>query len=248
MKVEDVSVEAVSVDKNDHLSHAYDVMEKNRLSWILVTSSGDPVGVTGLRDLGRELGSVKKMDLPSSALHVATATREVEPVPAGETLEEAASAMLEHGVGALPVEGSGMVRDDELLGAVDSDRPASLLAREVPKLSPDDRLVHARELMLDGDRWSLPVLEAGRLVGVVGEAELAMAMKNFRDLVPGDRQDSRVRNMLVGDVMSTDFEGCRPDAPAREAADVLRGTGSPGVPVGEGPAMLYRESVLGLLG
>ncbi|MBS1263208.1 MAG: hypothetical protein MAG715_00379 [Methanonatronarchaeales archaeon] len=257
MKVRELMVEPLTVDKSDHLSHAIDRMEKAGSSWIVVTSSGEPVGVTGYRDLGIELGSVKKRDLPASALHVATATRGIdEPLSWNDDVSEGAKRLTEMGVGTLPVfdeDGGmvGMLRDEELLALVDSGEPVSSVMEAAMSLSPDDRLVHARQLMLDNDVWRLPVVESGRLVGMLTETDVAKTMKSFRDLVPGDQQDTRVRNILVEDVMSTDMTSCRDSDPVRDARDLLLENDVGGLPVldrdGDLSGMVTRSYIIKLL-
>lgn len=236
MNASELMVEPVTIDKNDYISHAIEKMEKEHTSWIVVTNSGEPYGVMGYRDLGRELGSVKKMDLPASALHVATAARKIDATLSGDDdVSEAASRLLDLGVGMLPVADGddvvGMLREEELLSQVASDEPVSTIMHETTILSPDDRLVHARELMQDNDSWRLPVVESGRLVGMLTETDVAKAMKNFRDLVPGDQQDVRVRKILVEDVMSTDLAHCSENTTIDEARDVMLEKGVGGLPV-----------------
>jgi len=258
MNAENLMVDPLTIDKNDLLSHALEKMDKNDSRWIIVTSSGEPVGVMGYRDIGKELGSVKKMDLPASALHVATGKRELEP---NRFLEPGASAsliaknMTELEVGMLPVvedgEVLGMVRDEELLPNVSSRKKVSEIMEDAPSLSPDDRLVHAREIMLDNDAWRLPIVESGRLVGMLTETDIAKAMKNFRDLVPGDQQNTRVRNILVEDVMSTDLTSCKSKDTVEDVAKLLLEKGVGGLPVldddGDMAGIVARNDVITLL-
>ena len=69
-------------------------------------------------------------------------------------------------------------------------------------VSPSDRVSHARHLILDKNIGRLPVIENGKLVGIVAEDDIAFAMRSFRDLVADNQQDSRIKNLLVGDIMT----------------------------------------------
>lgn len=255
--VQDLMVEPLTVDKNEHLPHAIERMEKNHSSWIIVTHDDSIRGIMGYRDLGRELGSVTKSEIPSSSLHVSTATREVDrTLSPDDTVPDAVDLLTELDVGMLPVvrDGDvvGMLREEELLDLVDSDLSASDVMEDTETLSPDDRLVHARERMQDTDSWRLPVVEGGRLIGILTETDVAKSMKNFRDLVRGDRQDTRVRNILVEDVMSTDLTSCRDTDLVTVARDLLKDSGVGGLPVldadGDVVGIITRANVVSLLG
>jgi CBS domain-containing protein len=69
-------------------------------------------------------------------------------------------------------------------------------------VSPGDRAVHARRLLLDEDLIGLPVTEGGGLVGVVTVRDIAMKLAAFQEVVPDRHKSERIRNLLVEDIMT----------------------------------------------
>jgi CBS domain-containing protein len=92
------------------------------------------------------------------------------------SLREAAARMTERGVGAVLVveEGQlvGILSERDVLQAVaageEGEAPvAAWMTRHPDTIEPDDTLAHAGTLMIHGGFRHLPVLEEGRLVGIV---------------------------------------------------------------------------------
>ena len=55
--------------------------------------------------------------------------------------------------------------------------------------------------MLDNNIGRVPIIEGDKLVGMVTEKDVAKAMRSFRDLVEGSKQESRIKNLIVEDIM-----------------------------------------------
>ena len=126
--------------------------------------------------------------------------RDLVTVPPGATLEEAASLLKANRIHHLPVvEGErllGIVTNTDLRNATldgmfggadrgDSGRPVTvgeIMTREVVTLSPGDTLDDAM-LILSGQRiGALPVVEGGRLVGIVTKADILSALLSTLDI------------------------------------------------------------------
>jgi CBS domain-containing protein len=97
---------------------------------------------------------------------------------------EAIRAMAEHHVGALLVmrgaELLGVVSERDyarkviLLGRASGDTPVStIMSSPVITVSPDDSVSHCMQLMTDRHVRHLPVLESGRVIGMVSMRDLA---------------------------------------------------------------------------
>lgn len=103
-------------------------------------------------------------------------SRDLVLVEPGARLREAAARMAERGVGAVLV-----VEDERLLGilterdvlravAAGYDEEAAVadwMTRHPDTIEPGDSMEHAGTLMVHGGFRHLPVVEAGRLVGIV---------------------------------------------------------------------------------
>ena len=79
--------------------------------------------------------------------------------------------------------------------------------------SPGTNLAVAAELMLNGDCGILPVVDEGKLVGVVTDRDLFIAL--------GTR-DRRASDITVGDVVQTPAVTCGPDDDALTILDTMR--------------------------
>ena len=117
-------------------------------------------------------------------------------------------------------------------------------AMRVPlTVNPNDRLVHARRMMLDRDVGRLPVVESGRLVGIISERDIARSMRAFRDLNDtASKQYARIFNILVSDVMTHDAQYVYVDTPLEEVKKIILEEDRGGLPV-----LNHREEVVGMI-
>jgi CBS domain-containing protein len=108
-------------------------------------------------------------------------TRSLLTVSAEVTLREAAAAMGERGVGAVVVlEGdaiAAILTERDVLKAVAAGRDGSAavtewMTRHPETIEPDDTTDHAASLMIHGGFRHLPVVEEGKVVGIVSIRDL----------------------------------------------------------------------------
>jgi CBS domain-containing protein len=108
-------------------------------------------------------------------------TRSLLTVSADATLGDAAAAMAERGVGAVVVlEGDAIAailteRDVMKAVAAGADGRASAsdwMTRHPDTIEPDDTTDHAASLMIHGGFRHLPVVEDGKVVGIVSIRDL----------------------------------------------------------------------------
>jgi CBS domain-containing protein len=108
-------------------------------------------------------------------------TRSLVTVAADATLGEAATEMAERAVGAAVVlEGeriAAIVTERDVLRAVaagkDGSAPVSeWMTRHPDTIEPDDTTDHAASLMIHGGFRHLPVVEGGKVVGIVSIRDL----------------------------------------------------------------------------
>jgi len=146
----------------------------------------------------------------------------------------------------------GWIRPREILAAVNVSGQASDAMRFPLTANPNDRLVHARRMMLDRDVGRLPVVEAGRLVGIITERDMARALRAFRDLNDtASKQYARIYNILVADVMTHDVLYVYTDTPLEDVKKTILTEGKGGLPVlnrkEEVVGMITRRSILDYL-
>ncbi|WP_445475160.1 CBS domain-containing protein [Methanococcoides methylutens] len=236
MQVKDIMVQPTSIDKSDTISHALDVMEKKGIRRLLVTHGNDLVGVLTMRGLTKELGTRKKGAKPASSLHVATAVSDnyVKVLPDMD-LNDAVVLMAKNN-GVIIVSNNesvlGWVTPAELLENVTFDGYAAEVMNSNPiTVHPGDRVSHVRHQMLDEDVGRFPVIEDDKLVGIVTEKDIAKSMRAFRDVVSGNQQDSRIKNLIVEDIMKRGVKTVQTNTPVSEVKEMMLKENIGGMPV-----------------
>ncbi|HEX4745686.1 MAG TPA: CBS domain-containing protein [Gaiellaceae bacterium] len=108
-------------------------------------------------------------------------TRSLLTVAASATLGDAASAMAERGVGAVVVlDGdsiSAILTERDVMKAVAAGKDGSApvtewMTRHPDTIEPHDTTDHAASLMIHGGFRHLPVVEGGKVVGIVSIRDL----------------------------------------------------------------------------
>ncbi len=246
MQVKDIMSEPVTIDKSERVGHALDLMEKNDLRRLLVTNKDKLGGIITTRQIARVLGARKSLGMPASSLHVASATMDslIKILPDMDV--EDAMVLLQKTSVLVAMDGEkvlGWVRPREVLAAVKVSGMASDAMRSPLTANPNDRLVHARRMMLDRDVGRLPVVEGGRLVGIISEGDVAKSLRAFRDLNDtASKQYARIYNILVSDVMTHDVQYVYVDTPLDEVKRIILDENRGGLPV-----LNRREEVVGVI-
>ncbi|MDM7912658.1 MAG: CBS domain-containing protein [Methanotrichaceae archaeon] len=255
MQVKDIMTEPITIDKSERIGHALDMMEKEDVRRLLVTNKNKLGGIITTRQIARVLGTRKSLGMPASSLHVAAATLDAVIKVLPDMSVEDAMVLLQKTSVLVVVDGDkilGWVRPREILAAVNISGRAADAMRVPLTVSPDDRLVHARRMMLDRDVGRLPVVEAGRLVGILTERDVARALRAFRDLnETASKQYARIYNLLVSDVMTHDVKYVYMDAPLEDVKNMILSENRGGVPVlnqkDELVGMITRRSLIDYL-
>lgn len=103
----------------------------------------------------------------------------------------------------------------------------------VTTIGPQDRLVHARRIIIDQGIGRLPVMEDGQLQGMITAKDIALAMMSFRKVVPDKYKPARIRNLLVEDVMVQNVKTLTEETPVSQAAQMMLDANFSGMPVVE---------------
>jgi CBS domain-containing protein len=255
MQAKDIMTEPMTIDKSERIGHALDLMEKNDTRRLLVTNKDKLGGVITTRQIARVLGTRKSLGMPASSLHVAAATMDAVIKILPDMSVDDAMVLLQKTSVLVAVDGErilGWVRPRDVLATVSLKGTASDAMRLPLTVNPNDRLVHARRMMLDRDVGRLPVVETGRLVGILTERDVARSLRAFRDLNDtASKQYARIYNILVSDVMTQDVQHIYTDTPLEEAKNIILSENRGGLPVlnhkGEVVGMITRRSLLDYL-
>ncbi len=242
MQIKDLmSTSLITVDKDQNVSDALKLLRKNKISRLPVLNNKQLVAIVSERDIAKKLGSSKYESMPASRLHVSSVmVKDVITVPQTMRLFEVGKIMLENGIGSVPV-----MDDDKMVGivskadfvalAVDGDYDKiitkDLMSKEIISISPSERLVHARRLSIDSKVGRLPVIDEGKLVGMITSKDLMRAFIDFRKSVPEKYQKSQIKEVLVENFMSTNPTVVEKDTSISKVAKIMVDTGYNGLPV-----------------
>jgi len=238
MKVEDIMTKKViSVAKNRALSDAVKLMEKKRISRVLVTSDGEPCGMLTEKDISDHIGTSRHGESIPSSLHISTAmSPSIITIGKDASIAAAAKTMLKKGVSSLPVlhgkELVGIITKTDIVRtlAESDEKFEKIMKTDVVAVSPADRIVHARRLMLDNKIGRVVVLEEGKIVGILTNMRAAKALYNFKQNT--DRgHASRIRTITVEDAMTPTVITLDVGAKVKEAVQIMIENKFSGIPL-----------------
>jgi CBS domain-containing protein len=229
----DLASAAYIIDKSDRLSHALSLMEKHRVNQLLVVSEGELVGILRKRGIARTLGASEDLIKPASSLHVAKAMDDLfkaasGALPVGEVVRLFKSSDIVVVFNGQPAR---WITFDEIVKAVRPTGVASDIMDPPTTCSPHDRVTHVRRRMIDENKWWMTVTKDDKLVGIITENDIAKAMSQFRDVVKSHYQDSRVRKLLVDDIMEADVVFARTNTSCEAVVDLMLKHDVEGVPI-----------------
>lgn len=247
MHVKDIMAkDAVVVDKDQNIHDALKLMKKNKVSRLPVINTNQDhqkelVGIITEKDIALRLGSSKYGNLAPSHFHVSTVmTPQPLTAEGNQTLGDAAQLMLENKIGGLTVTDGrdiiGVITKTDFLHTCQGRPFNEITVKErmqskVTTIGPQDRLVHARRIIIDQGIGRLPVMEDGQLQGMITAKDIALAMMSFRKVVPDKYKPARIRNLLVEDVMIQNVKTITEETSLSEAAQILLDENFSGLPV-----------------
>ena len=255
-----MSEDLITVDKDQNLTDALKLFRKHNVSRLPVTNHKELVGIISERDIANKLGSSKYESMPASRLHVSSVmVKEVITVPQSMRLGEVAKIMLEKGIGSVPV-----MDDDEMVGIVskadfvtlavgiafDKITVKEVMSKNLISVSPTERIIHARRQMLEENVGRLPVVDEGKLVGMITSKDLMRAFIEFRKSVPEKYQKAQIKDLLVEDIMSKNPTFVSKDLSITEVSNIIMETGFNGLPVvedGEVVGIITQTDILRLI-
>ena len=239
-----MSEDLITIDKDQNLTDALKLLRKHNVSRLPVTNNKELVGIISERDIANKLGSSKYESMPASRLHISSVmVKDVFTVPETMQLADVAKLMLDEGIGSVPV-----MCEDKMVGIVskadfvtlavgiafDKITVKEIMSKDLIVVSPTERLVHARRLMIEAHVGRLPVVEDDELVGMITSKDLMRAFIDFRKNVPEKHQKSQIKEVLVEDIMSSNPQYVSKEMSISEVSNIMIETGYNGLPVVDG--------------
>ena len=187
MKVKDVMTkEVIAVDKDINLRQVMKLMKKHDITKIPVVENKKLIGLITDNAITYKLGSKRKRGIPASRLHASSVTnKDIETVSPDTEIGTILKKVGEPGHTMLPVVENenlvGVVTKADLLPLVTSNkRVHEIMQKKIHAVSPDDRVVHARRIMIDENIARLPVVKKGYLEGMLSDTEIAFALASVK--------------------------------------------------------------------
>jgi len=228
MKVEEImTTKVIAVGKNDSLTHILELMKKHAITKLPVLDGKEFLGIVSDNTIAHKLGSVRKRDVTASRLHASSVIdKDIPFIAPDDEVSDILKTVGEPGPTMLPVINGGkligVITKANLLPLVKSRVPiSSMMQSHIITAAPDDRVIHARRLLIDRNIARLPVQTSGReLVGMISDFEIAIAFEKIKE-VPLGHQNRYLDEMLVRDAMRSPAIWAIPNLPASGAAQTM---------------------------
>ena len=221
------------LDKDLSLSAVIESIEKKKTDRAILVESKKLRGIMTIRDVIFKLGTVRTKQATPSGMHASSFMSEpVSSVGPEEPIIQALRIMDELGVTSVPV-----VEDGVPLGIISRWELASVLrdlpaaadvgVRDVMKTFPvsvnlSTRILHVRQLLFQHGISTVPVIEEGRLLGVIGVDEIFYIFIKYYELARGEpKRLTPLKFVIVSDAIKLRPPTVTPDASLAEAADKM---------------------------
>jgi len=228
MKVKEImTTKIISVDKDDSLKRVLDLMKKHDITKIPVLEEKKFFGLVTDNVIAYKLGSIRKRSVTASRLHASSVTeKEVHVILPEEEVKNILKSVGEPGPTMLPVVVKekliGVVTKADLLPLVKSKNQLySIMQKKVHTVNLDDRVIHARRVMITENIARLPVLQEKKLVGIVSDIEIALAFASLKKSYSLGKQKHHLDELLVKDVMRSPAVWTDPSMSIFNAAQLM---------------------------
>ena len=228
MEVKDImSKNVIYVNKRDDVDYILQLMAKYKITKAPVMEDGKLVGIVTDNKIAEKLGSIRSRGVTPAHLRAMTVMeKKFEVVSPDTPVVKILETVGEPGPTMLPVVSNeylvGVVTKADLLHLVDDEgNIKEIMSTPVISVAPDDRVVHARRLMIDKNIARIPVVENGKPVGIISDWEIANAFAKLKKGVTLGKQGSHIKNLLVRDVMKSPPITARDTITIKEAAKMM---------------------------
>jgi len=222
-----VNRKPVVLDKNASLSEVLEAIRRHGISHVLLKRDGEYWGVLSEKDMLFKLGSARTWNVDLSHLRASSfANQPIIGVPPEGSLVDAAKKMVEEEIGFLLV-GDGIVTKQDIVAAVakryGNISVSQVMSRNVISVGLDESFLRARDILMKYRYSALPVMDSGRVVGLVTDVDMLLHMAVVYEKVEWRYREHKARLTLVSDVYRRSVASLHPDESAAQAAQMLAG-------------------------
>jgi CBS domain-containing protein len=228
MKVSDVMTkDIITVDKDVNLKHVLNIMKKHEITKIPVLENKKLVGMITDNIIVYKLGSIRKRGIPASRLHASSVTdKEIDCISPDTEVKTILKKVGKSGPTMLCIKENdnlvGIITKADLLPLVESKKQIrEIMNKKLHTVSSDDRVIHARRIMIDEDIARLPVINQGTLVGMISDNEISFALAKIKRSFPRGKQKHRLEELLVKNVMKTPAVWIDPHMIVTDVANIM---------------------------
>lgn len=228
MEIKDIMTkDIIFVDKDVDLKYVLKLMKKYNITKIPVVEDKKLIGVITDNIIAIKLGSIRTRGVPPARFHASSVIdKNVEIITPETKIKSILKTVGEPGPTMLNVIDNeklvGVVTKADLLPLVKSENNIKeIMIKKISSVSPDDRIVHARRIMIDENIDRLPVINNGILIGMISDNEIAFALAELKKSYPVGKQKHRLDELLVNDAMKTPVISSESNISIKKAASIM---------------------------
>lgn len=228
MKVKEIMTkEVITVDKDVNLRQVLKLMKKYEITKIPVLEDKKLIGMVTDNIIAYKLGSIRKKGVPASRLHASSVTdKNIECISPELDIKKVLKKVGKPGPTILCITENdnflGIITKADLLPLVKSKKQIKdILKKKLFTVSPDDRVIHARRIMIDEDIARLPVVSDGKLIGMISDNEIIFALAKLKRAFPTGKQKHQLDELLVSDIMKIPAIWIDPEMTVEKAVKIM---------------------------
>ncbi len=216
--VKEFAKEMRTIDKDSKVSLAYKMLKKGKISHLIATENGKPIGMVSWKDLLWNMWDEAREGEAANLYVSSIATYNLITINANDGIQKAAAKMIEKDISSLPVTREGdivhILTKKSILEKITefpSERVGTLMTEDVYSATEGTSINTAIHKMRENDISMFPIIEKGKLTGFVDIHGLAREMIEIFINPPYRHIDSVLKRMTLGEIMKGPF-GLPPEA------------------------------------
>ncbi|OQX21659.1 MAG: hypothetical protein BWK75_02750 [Candidatus Altiarchaeales archaeon A3] len=229
----------VVINKGKTCGYALKLMDKNKISRLLVVDDDKLTGIITYSDIVNTLNNPRKRKFLNNArIRVSSAmTKDIIAANSSSTIKEMANIMLKNKISSVITEDAKndrinlITKTDIIKQALNSDVPVSLIStKDAISVPSKTTIVHVRKIMEENGIHRLLVVDGDSLAGIITEKNIADALKLFRDLT-ADYNHPDIKLLKVTDFMKKDLKTLEENAKVKDAIKIMLEHNISGIPI-----------------